>query len=147
MYKIILKGLAGRTNALNKSILHGVRCEDDFGDYLNGSRYGQQLLIDKGVKNGYMSFKYEDGKLYVIVSWKSKEKLDENEIQVLIRYTQGQMSDGIGEGFEQYPCTYEGGEEIYVSPWYRGQILTATQREIDVMKKDNDIDDKNIKWY
>ena len=145
MYKIILKGLAGKTNALNKSILHGIRCEDNFGDYLNGGRFGQQQLINKGVKNGYMSFKYEDGKLYVIVNWKSKEKLDENDIQVLIRYTQGQMSDGIGEGFEQFPCTYDGNEAIYVSPWYHGQILYATQKEIEPKKEDNEY--RNIRWY
>jgi hypothetical protein len=158
MYKIIIKGLAGHTNAVDKSILHGVSCEDDFSEYFGPVWHGgdggveslnEQCLIDKGVKGGHMSFKYDIGenKIYVLVSYTAKEKLDDWEMGILIDYTQGQMSDGIGEGFEQYPCTYKGDEEIYISPWYPGQILTGTQREIEVKKKSDDIDDKNIKWY
>ena len=33
-------------------------------------------------------------------------------------YTQGQMFDGIGEGFKQYPCNQEG--NLYFSMWKSG---------------------------
>lgn len=42
-----------------------------------------------------------------------------------MEYTQGQWSDGIGEGFEQSPVPVgPGGGEYYISPWHRGQVLT-----------------------
>lgn len=56
--------------------------------------------------------------------------LTNGEMDILIDYTQGQLSDGIGEGFEQTPCAVINGEEIYLSPWYRGQILFGTQENI-----------------
>lgn len=114
-----------------------------------------EALIDKGVCNGHMLFRYEDDKLWTITTYDSPVELTEEEIKILADYTQGQWSDGIGEGFEQYPCmideNYAGngdcvcGEcgdgdichdnedsgEVYISPWHQGQILTTEQHNVD----------------
>lgn len=126
MYKIRLKGLAGETNAQDLSILDGIDCQDEFSDY-----FDEDFLNDK-VKWGYMHFEYnsKEKELYTIVDYSSKEELNEEEMKMLIDYTQGQLSDGIGEGFEQFSCTEEDDEEIFISPWFYGQVLTATQEKV-----------------
>ena len=54
--------------------------------------------------------------------------MDQDELESLAEYTQGQWSDGIGEGLEQYPCyTSNNGEEAYISPWFSWQQITTTQ--------------------
>jgi len=134
MYKITIKGIAGGSNIKDRSKLDGIDCQDCFSEYFGGAYRNdrnEQALIDKGVRGGFMRFKYIDDTLYVIVEYTSKEMLNNDELDILKDYTQGQMSDGIGEGFEQYPCMEDDdGEEVYLSPWYRGQVLTATQKEI-----------------
>lgn len=126
MYKIKIEGLAGESNVSDRSILDGVDCQDNFSEYCS-----IDSLNIKGLSEGYMDFKFHDGELYVEVVYSVDEKLTEEELDELIDYTQGQLSDGIGEGFEQYPCMYgDEKEEIYLSPWYFGQVLTATQIEI-----------------
>lgn len=138
MNKITLKGLAGNALRANDdgedyeeikgsdlSIVDGIDCQEEFSEYFGDD---EDPLIDKGVENGYMRFIFEDDKLYVVVEYDSKEELTEEEVDMLIEYTQGQLSDGIGEGFEQNSCTYDDDDnEILVSPWYYGQVLTATQ--------------------
>ena len=154
MYKITIKGEA-RTEYPNLSILNGISCEDDFSEYFSkkyGETENEQSLIDKGVHNGYMHFSYENGKLWTITTYESPVELTEEEIKILADYTQGQWSDGIGEGFEQYPCMHDNdycdecvcGEcedgdichdnndagEVYVSPWQVGQVLLTEQIKI-----------------
>lgn len=136
MYRIIVKGPAGESNVSDRKKLDGIDCQDNFSEYFHEAwsigekEYkNQQALIDKGVTGGYMEFRWENGKLNVVVTYSSKEKLNEDEVKELIDYTQGQMSDGIGEGFEQFPCMYEDDKEIFLSPWFRGQKLTVEQVE------------------
>lgn len=161
MYRIIVQGPAGESNIDDRSRLDGINCDDEFSEYFHKAwniggkkQENQQCLIDKGVAEGYMSFRWiakkdkkekdnhkdvdpygeenwtSAGKLYVRVEYTSEKELNEDELEVLKKYTQGQMSDGIGEGFEQFPCMYDGEEEIFLSPWFRGQILTTIQTEI-----------------
>ena len=125
MGKVIIKALSGEAycgdeDLIDKSILDGVDCQDNFADYID------EELADK-IEDGYMDFKFEDGKLYTYTEYTTKENLTDEELTQLGKYTQGQWSDGIGEGFEQFPCTYLDGEEVYVSPWYFGQVLEITQ--------------------
>lgn len=121
---ITLTGKAGTVrNCKDKSQLDGVDCQDNFSEY-----FDRDASYADCVKGGYMQFKYRNGELYTVVKYRSTRKLTEEELADLIDYTQGQLSDGIGEGFEQYPCYEdEDGKEVYVSPWYYGQVLTATQ--------------------
>jgi hypothetical protein len=116
MEKIIIKAPSGEHNAQNVNILIGIDCGDEFVEYCDDD-YASKL------KYGYMSFDVEDGKLYTITEYivKDGQELSYDELVKLGNYTQGQWSDGIGEGFEQFPCCEENGEEIFVSPWYRGQ--------------------------
>lgn len=59
------------------------------------------------------------------------QPLTQEQLQELAEYTQGQWSDGIGKGFEQFPCKEINGEEIYISPWSGGQKLYVEQNEIE----------------
>ncbi len=116
MTKVIIKALSGKTNAENLKILDGIECQDDFVEYLD-----EDFASKLG--SGYMSFKLEDGKLYTLTEYSVKETLTQEELDKLADYTQGQWSDGIGEGFEQFGCAEENGEEVFVSPWYSDQKL------------------------
>jgi len=127
-YLITIKGIA-ETDHYDLSELDGVMCDDDFAEYFNEE---EQALIDKNVNNGYMRFSHENGELYTITEYECEEKLTDDELQILADYTQGQWSDGIGEGFEQFPCFFtedEEGEEVevYISPWCPKQKITITQ--------------------
>ncbi len=123
--KIRIIGKAGEHSKEYLDLYDGIDCQEDFTAYFGTE---QQPLIDKDVTSGYMSFEVIDGELYTITEYECKERLTDAEIQLLIDYTQGQWSDGIGEGFEQQPCAYIDDElddcELYVSPWYHGQEVT-----------------------
>ena len=120
MKKVTIKGESGPHNALDVNILDGLSAdcgENEFVQYFDDSPFYEKL------GEGYMSFVVENGKLYTLTEYSVKETLTEEELQELANYTQGHWSDGIGEGFEQFSCMKENGEEIYVSPWCRGQKL------------------------
>lgn len=124
MYKIIIKGEA-KTDYPILEDLHGINCQDNFSDYFDDDDFYKEL------SSGYMTFSYENGKLWTITEYDSNRLLTEEELQTLADYTQGQWSDGIGEGFEQFPCYYdENEEEVYISPWYGGQELIVEQNKI-----------------
>jgi len=149
-HKITVKGEA-KTDYPHLEELDGIDCQDEFSEYFHkkhGNEDYQQSLIDKGVNSGYLKFEFSNNKLYSITEYKSPEKLTEKELEILKEYTQGQWSDGIGEGFEQHPCytaskpyqkynpdfdDYEDQEEadedldVYISPWFYGQIVIITQ--------------------
>ena len=125
MYKIIIKGEAKTDYDGPLNHLDGIDCQDEFTEYFNDD---EQDLIDKGVHSGYMSFVYEDGKLFTITEYSSDDHLTKAELAILADYTQGQWSDGIGEGFEQQE-QYRNGKEFYISPWQRGQVLSIVQEE------------------
>ena len=78
-----------------------------------------------------MRFEFIDNELYTINEYVSNRKLNDSELQELVEETQGQWSDGIGEGFEQFPCSYHEGNEVYVSPWFYGQEVEVNQVSID----------------
>ena len=119
--KIIIKGKAA-TDYQDLKKLDGLDCQDDFVEYIDSP------LKDK-LECGYLSFKYENNILYSVVEYESKEKLLDGELKELKDYTSGQLSDGIGEGFEQIPCYFDNDDEVYISPWYFGQILEVYQYE------------------
>lgn len=130
MYSIEVKGLISSVDyfdpSLDKdielkdlSVVDGISCHECFSEYLDSDEIGD---ITPDISGGYMEFKVIDNKLYVIVEYNSKSELNEDELHDLKEYTLGQMSDGIGEGFEQQPCsTTDEGYDIYISP-YNGKI-------------------------
>ena len=119
MNKITIKALVGTHNAVNINTLDNLECDDDFVEYID-------VDLSSKLESGYMKFVVDHNILYTTTEYviKDGQSLSFEEIQRLIKYTQGQWSDGIGEGFEQFPCTEENKIEIYVSPWYRGQVAT-----------------------
>lgn len=125
MYQIIIKGEAS-TDFKDKSKLDGISCEDDFTQYFHDESYANNVL-----QSGYLDFKFEDNKLWSVTTYTSNRELTEKEIESLKNYTQGQWSDGIGEGFEQFSCKVIDGEEVFISPWFPGQELTVEQKQIE----------------
>jgi len=135
-YKIIVKGIA-KTDHYDLSELDGIDCQEEFTEFFHGKykdSENEQALIDKKVHSGYMHFSFEKNDLWTITEYHCEEKLTDDELQILADYTEGQWSDGIGEGFEQEPCLItedEDGEEleVYISPWFYGQKIIVEQIE------------------
>lgn len=124
MYKIIIKGDAD-TEYPNLSKLNGISCEDNFAEY-----FDDDFSFIDNINEGYLKFEYnkDENKLYSITEYFSNRELSNDELEILKDYTQGQWSDGIGEGFEQIECFTDDDEnEVYISPWHRDQIITITQ--------------------
>lgn len=127
MYEITVKGTA-QTDYDFIPDLHGVDCGDEFTQYFG---VDERPLMRKGVRNGYMEFRYEDGQLWTVTTYISNEELTAEELQILLDYTTGQWGDGIGEGFEQEACYFDSdGEEVYISPYHSEQEATIEQEEV-----------------
>lgn len=89
-----------------------------FSDYFHDK---EKFLL---VSGGYLDFEYdkETKKLYAVTTYDAVRKLDEKEEKMLLDYTTGQWSDGIGESFEQNPVD----DIYYLSAWYSNQKATIT---------------------
>lgn len=123
MNKVIVKGEAQAFDRDYNPItgedlqkFHGIDSDDCFTEYMRP----QRVSAMNDLSGGYMHFEYENGKLWTITEYESKRVLNDQELEELQSYTQGQWSDGIGEVFEQFPCN---SDEDYISPWYRGQEI------------------------
>lgn len=127
MYKIEIKGEA-RASHEDLAALDGIDCQDNFVDYFDDEE--ENGTIGEALQSGYLNFKYLDNKLWAITEYESSRMLKEDELQELMKYTQGQWSDGIGEGFEQQSCLEIEDEEVFISAWYPGQELQVKQEEI-----------------
>jgi len=123
MYKVTVKGEAA-TDYTPLEDLDGIDCQDCFSDYMDRGE-----SCNGAVTGGYMRFKHEDGKLFTITEYKASRELTPDELHDIVEYTSGQWSDGIGEGFEQYPQNVDG-EEVYISPWFWGQVPEVFQEKL-----------------
>jgi hypothetical protein len=102
------------------------KSQDDFSEYFDNDTTWSEDVI-----GGNLTFKiHEDGLLYTHTVYDSKRELTIEELEELADYTQGQWSDGIGEGFEQEPLYYDEDTELYLSPWYYGQEVKWIQKEV-----------------
>ena len=123
---IKIKAKSGDCNIQNVNLIDGIDDDSNFVEYMDTKR----VSIKDKLEDGYMDFTVEDGVIYTNTEYRvkpehSNDEFNQKELLELIDYTQGQWSDGIGEGFEQFPIGDEDGEEIYLSPWYHGQKATA----------------------
>ena len=122
-YKIIIKGTASTHNLLEDC--DGISCHDEFVEYIDND-------YDGALKSGYLHFEVEGSDLMSITEYSSDRELTQDELEELASYTQGQWSDGIGEGFEQFPQGEDSdGAEIYISAWHPSQSLEIIQRSYD----------------
>lgn len=113
--KIIIKANCSPDDA--KKYFDGLSDDSCFSEY-----FGFNTKIPKCVTGGFMHFEFHENPdtLYVFTIYDSTRKITADEEKELIKYTQGQWSDGIGEGFEQRDFD----DEIYnPSPWYPGQKI------------------------
>lgn len=129
MYKITVKGLVKDYDPNYIFEILAASCHDNFVEYFDGEL--EKLAAKKSITDGYMEFKMINGLLHTVTTYNSEQELTQAELELLKDYTEGQWSDGIGEGFEQEPIAYdEEDNEIYVSPWHYGQEVTIEQIEI-----------------
>ena len=74
--------------------------EERFTDYIGGPPEEDELaaLLEPG---GIISFAYRDGAdvLAATTEYKSRGMLSDTELRLLVEYTMGQWSDGIGENW------------------------------------------------
>lgn len=101
--------------------LDGIEIPDNFVDYADHLSFYNKLV------EGYTHFKFEDDSLWSVCEYELKEPLTEEELKELAEDTQGQWSDGIGEGFEQFACTEIDKNEVFISPWIPEQELIYYQ--------------------
>jgi len=130
-YEVTIFGLAGEATdgefKVDNTICDGISYQgDDFQDYISGVLEP----IAHTFTSSNMYFKVIEDELNVIVTYETTNKLTPIELESLLKYTSGQLSDGIGEGFEQEPCMYQNEKPIYLSPWFRDQVLTIEQDDI-----------------
>lgn len=126
--KIIIKAKSGNgykdEQELTKSeliIFDGVKCKDKFSEYFHDK------ILEENVTGGYMDFRFENGCLHTYTEYDTSKHLTQKELEILGDYTQGQWSDGIGEGFEQFPCIFKNGNGYYISAWYPNQKIEIIQ--------------------
>ncbi len=86
----------------------------------------------------YFEYDEENHRLLIVVEYLSKDLPTPQLAKDITEYTQGQFSDGIGEGFEQFPIPYDDGFEdleFYISMWHQGQKLVTTLHKTDEQTK------------
>ncbi len=108
MLRIVVQGMAAVfredvpiTDASVLRLLDGLTYDDErFTDYLDDT--GEEgALASALVSGGYLEFRHSDGGslLTAITEYRSKRPLSESELRLLVEYTMGQWSDGIGENW------------------------------------------------
>jgi len=104
--------------------LHGISADDPDDEF---SQYFDCAMEGLGVYQGWMRFEFAGEKLWTITEYQAMSALSEEELKALALFTQGQWSDGIGEGFEQKRCLNFSGGSFSVSPYADRQNLTISQ--------------------
>jgi len=125
MITILIKGKAATDFDGDFTKLDGIDCQDCFSDYFSDEL--EKISASKGLAGGYTEFKCMDSELWTHTKYTSNKILTDDEIKLLAEYTQGQWSDGVGEGFEQEPCAEIDNKEVYISMWCPGQTLMIEQ--------------------
>lgn len=101
-----------------KEIRAAIRQENSMGEEARGLMhyFHGQLSIAAKVIQAVPWVEETDEELFGVLECKIREPLTKEELAGLKDYWCGQMSDGWGEGFEQWPISVDEGD-IYVSFW------------------------------
>jgi len=110
--------------------LDGVTCDTCFSDYVDSD-------MAKYLSGGWMRFEWDPAseQLMTVVEYESSKFLKSDLLAEVLSYTQGQWSDGIGEGFEQTPAVQIDGCDVYISPWHDDQEIKI--RSVKVKDEEN----------
>lgn len=100
--------------------LNGYTDETNFVDYIDNQTLASKLL------EGYLRLVEKENELVAEVEYKANKRLSKEELEYLKNYTSGQLSDGIGEGMEQYPIY----DVYYVSTWIGNNNITIKQTKL-----------------
>lgn len=124
MLVVTIHGTAGERSHGDEVYYGYIHDEDNFEEWMDGKYSFEPQIIES-----ILTFKPIDGKLNSVVIYNINidRKLTKEEMKYLIDKTSGQLSDGIGEGFSQVPLDIGTGEDIFLTPWHKGQKLVATQ--------------------
>ena len=109
--------------------------QEAIDDYQSDINMTQYLCDDNDeIQHKLISAKWGvetmNGDIYGRVDFKLKESFTDEETQLVKKAVSGQNSDGMGEGFEQYPITLDG-EDYYVSFWNSDDYFIYTADEMD----------------
>ena len=89
------------TNPETLRKLSGLACtEGEMSEFI-GDGSDEGLIADIGIAGGTLTFTYvpETNELRVVTEYEAPRKLTKKELDVLVKYTTGQWSDGMGENF------------------------------------------------
>ena len=110
-YKVIVTGVADvrdqeKTPITDPALLQkldGIEYRDDnFTDYLEGPN--ERSLAEVLNPGGDIALKFDKttGFLLYVTEYEATRELTKDELKLLLEYTTGQWSDGIGSGFNSY---------------------------------------------
>lgn len=108
MFHIVIRGAAAvfredDIQVTDPNVLRSLRdvvCEEVFTDYLGGPPE-EDAIAGSLERGGIIQFGYDEGNdvLTATTAYRSRRRLTENELRLLVDYTMGQWSDGIGENW------------------------------------------------
>lgn len=89
---------------------------DEFTQYMSH----KYLALRDYVTEGWAYFEHKGDNLHVVTRYRVLQPLTDTLLKLLVEYTVGQWSDGIGEGFSD-KVQYRSGDSYYVNAWWPGQ--------------------------
>ena len=91
----------GETNPQLLASLDGLSSDEKFSDYLIDEI--DPLLSNLPVSGGCLTLRYASAshQLFALISYCTQRRLVSKEVNALVEYTLGHLSDGIGENFVQ----------------------------------------------
>lgn len=149
----ILSGIAGCINVETQGSNdwavvtdHNILDEVCKNAHVSGSYEFAECTSHYGtIYGGEMSFEFKNNQVWVNIQYEFNESVEVNEVDDIIvidgneqsfqdfideisEDASGQCSDGIGEGFEQYPCYEPGDLSYFISPGYPNFEYTLTYK-------------------